>query len=174
MSALTMQSSAPTDMRMSHDTSMGENDVAMKPQQADQGIAVNHWLDVYVTQSASGALVNDLTPTIRIVDKSTGEARDLPGVMGMTGGMNATDFHYGQHSTGVIQRAQELGWMTRVLSKFSLPNTGASCQPERWATRKCLAGPRSSSRSFRAQSSHLLCWLKQRDLIVKPYGSLCC
>jgi hypothetical protein len=52
---------------MSHDTSMGENDVAMKPQQADQGMAVNHWLDVYVTQSASGALVNDLTPTIRIV-----------------------------------------------------------------------------------------------------------
>jgi hypothetical protein len=89
MPAMTMQSSPSTDM--------GEHDMTMQPHQADQGMAVNHWLDVHVTQAGSGAVANDLTPTIRIVDKSTGEARDLPSVMGMAGGMDASDFHYGQN-----------------------------------------------------------------------------
>lgn len=87
----------PADMGMSHAMSPGENDMTMQPHQADQGMAVNHWLDVHVAQSGSGAVANDLTPTIRIIDKSTGEARDLPSVMGMAGGMNASDFHYGQN-----------------------------------------------------------------------------
>jgi hypothetical protein len=92
-----MQSSASTDMSMSHDMSMGKTQMTPQPAQADEGMAVNHWLDVHVTQGGSGAIVNDLTPTIRIVDKSTGEARDVPAVMGMAGGMNASDFHYGQN-----------------------------------------------------------------------------
>jgi len=95
--AMSMQPSQSPDMGMSHDMSMGENEMTMHPQQADQGMAVNHWLDVHVTQAGSGSVVNDLTPTIRIVDKSTGEARDLPSVMGMAGGMNASDLHYGQN-----------------------------------------------------------------------------
>jgi hypothetical protein len=95
MSPMPMQSS--TDMGMSHDMSMGETDMTMQPQQADQGMAVNHWIDVHVAQSGSGAVVSDVTPTIRIVDKSTDEVRDLPSVMGMSGGMSHTDFHYGQN-----------------------------------------------------------------------------
>jgi hypothetical protein len=95
--AMSMQSSQSPDMGMSHDMSMGENAMTMQPQQADQGMAVNHWLDVHVTQAGSDSVVNDLTPTIRIIDKSTGEARDIPSVMGMAGGMNASDFHYGQN-----------------------------------------------------------------------------
>jgi hypothetical protein len=98
MSPGSMQSSSQaTHMGMSHDMPMGENQAMMEPQQSDQGMAVNHWLDVHVTQADSGAIVNDVTPTIRIVDKSTGIARDLPAVMGMAGGMNGTDFHYGQN-----------------------------------------------------------------------------
>src|SRR4051794_5932987 len=58
MSPMTMQSPAPTD------TSMAGHDMAMQPQQADQGMAVNHWLNVHVTQSDSGAAAGDLTPTI--------------------------------------------------------------------------------------------------------------
>jgi hypothetical protein len=97
MSPASMQSSQSTDMGMSHDMSAGGNQAMMEPQQADQGMAVNHWLDIHLTQAGSGAVVSDVTPTIRIVDKSSGEARDLPGVMGIAGGMNATDFHYGQN-----------------------------------------------------------------------------
>jgi hypothetical protein len=97
MSSTSMQPGTATDMAMSHDMSMGENGMTMQPQQDDQGMAVNHWLDVHVTQVGSGAVVSDVTPTIRIVDKSTGQAHDLPSVMGIAGGMNATDFHYGQN-----------------------------------------------------------------------------
>ena len=92
-----MQTSQSTDMGMSHEMSTGDGQTTMEPQQADQGMAVNHWLDVHVTQAGSGMVVSDVTPTIRVVDKSTGEARDLPAVMGMAGGMNANDFHYGQN-----------------------------------------------------------------------------
>ncbi|HEY1297609.1 MAG TPA: hypothetical protein VGJ60_31390 [Chloroflexota bacterium] len=77
--------------------SMDNHDMMMQPQQADQGMAANHWLDVHVTQAGSGAVVSDVTPTIRIVDRSTGESRDLPSVMGMSGGMSTSDFHYGQN-----------------------------------------------------------------------------
>ena len=69
----------------------------MMPHMADQGMAVNHWLDIHVSRADSGDVVNDLTPTIRITDKSTGESHDLPGIMGVSGGMSATDFHYGQN-----------------------------------------------------------------------------
>jgi hypothetical protein len=97
MSTPTMQPSASTDMGTSHDMSMSDNQMTMQPQHADQGMAVNHWIDVHVAQSSSGAAVSDVTPTIRIVDKSTGEAHELPSVMGMSGGMSPGDFHYGQN-----------------------------------------------------------------------------
>jgi hypothetical protein len=93
--ATAMQASDSMGMSMGHDASMADN--TMQPQHTDQGMAVNHWLDVQVTQAGSGMVVNDLTPTIRILDKGTGEAHDLPGVMAMAGGVNASDFHYGQN-----------------------------------------------------------------------------
>jgi hypothetical protein len=85
-------------MAMSHDSGMMmHNDAGMMMHDTDQGMAVNHWLDVHVTQADAGTVVSDLTPTIRITDKTTGISRDLPGVMGVTGGMSGTDFHYGQN-----------------------------------------------------------------------------
>jgi len=111
MSPASMQPSQATDMDMGHAMSMG-NQAMMAPQSADQGMPVNHWLDVHVTQAATGAAVSDVTPTIRIVDKSTGESRDLPTVMGMAGGMSASDFHYGQNvflPDGTYQVMVQLG-----------------------------------------------------------------
>ena len=101
-----------TDMGMSHDMSTGGNDMTMQPLPADEGMAVNHWLDVHVAQAGSGAAVSDVTPTIRIVDKSTGEARDLPNVMAMSGGMSSNDVHFGQNvflPDGTYQITVQLG-----------------------------------------------------------------
>jgi len=97
MSPASMPPSATTDMSMGHDMSMGDQAMDMQPHQADQGMAVNHWLDVRVTQPGSGVALADVMPTVRIVDKSTGEARDLPDIMGMSGAMPASDVHYGQN-----------------------------------------------------------------------------
>lgn len=91
------QASDSMGMSASHDASMTDNTMTMQPQHADQGMTVNHWLDIQVTQASSGVVVNDLTPTIRILDKGTGEAHDLTGVVGLASGMNTTDFHYGQN-----------------------------------------------------------------------------
>lgn len=64
----------------------------------DQGMAVNHHVEVHITRNDTGAVVNDVTPTIRITDKTTGDSRDLPQVMGMYGmQMGPSDFHYGQN-----------------------------------------------------------------------------
>jgi hypothetical protein len=84
---------------MPMDAGMGMNSgPAMTSAMADQGMAVNHRLDVRITAADSGSIVTDVTPTIRITDKSTGEARDLPQVMGMYGaGMAMTDYRYGQN-----------------------------------------------------------------------------
>ena len=93
ISAASMQPAQSIDTGMSHDMSKGGHDTYMEPQQADNGMAVNRWLDVYITQADSDTVVSDVTLTIRIVDKSTGEAHDL----GMSGSMSASDFHYGQN-----------------------------------------------------------------------------
>jgi hypothetical protein len=64
----------------------------------DQGMAANHHVEVQITQAASGSVVMDVTPTIRITDKLSGISRDLPQVMGMYGStMGPSDFHYGQN-----------------------------------------------------------------------------
>ena len=64
----------------------------------DQGMAVNHHLEIHITRNDTGAAVNDVTPIIRITDKATGESRDLPQVMAMVGvQMGSSDFHYGQN-----------------------------------------------------------------------------
>ena len=64
----------------------------------DQGMAANHHLEVQITQAATGSVVMDVTPTIRITDKLSGTSRDLPQVMGMYGStMGPSDFHYGQN-----------------------------------------------------------------------------
>jgi hypothetical protein len=65
---------------------------------ADQGMAANHYLTVHIAQADSGSVVMDVTPTIRVVDKASGESRDLPQVMGMYGAsMGMSDFNYGQN-----------------------------------------------------------------------------
>jgi hypothetical protein len=64
---------------------------------ADQGMAVNHHLDVRITRADTGAVVGDLMPIIRVTDKATGESRDLPQVLGMASDMSGMDWHYGQN-----------------------------------------------------------------------------
>jgi hypothetical protein len=78
--------------------SMMSHDAGMMADHMDQGMTANHYLTVHIAQADSGSVVMDVTPTIRIVDKSSGESRDLPQVMGMYGAaMGMSDFNYGQN-----------------------------------------------------------------------------
>jgi hypothetical protein len=73
-------------------------DMHMMADEADQGMAVNHGLDVRITAGDTEMVVSDVTPTIRITDKTTGASRDLPNVMAMHDmAMGASDLHYGQN-----------------------------------------------------------------------------
>src|SRR5216683_7806790 len=82
---------AGNDSMMSHDANTMSEPM-------DQGMAANHYLEVHIAQADSGTIVMDVSPTIRIVDKATGESRDLPHVMGMYGAsMGMSDFNYGQN-----------------------------------------------------------------------------
>jgi hypothetical protein len=70
----------------------------MMAQHMDQGLPANHSVNVHIALADAMTVVMDVTPTIRITDKTTGVARDLPAVMGMYGSsMGPTDFHYGQN-----------------------------------------------------------------------------
>jgi hypothetical protein len=84
----------------------------------DQGRPVNHHLEVHITRNDTGGVVNDVTPTIRITEKSTGESRDLPQVIGMLGVQaDPSDFHYGQNvylSDGTYAVAVMIGQDTAV------------------------------------------------------------
>src|SRR5437870_7160447 len=51
---------------------------------ADEGMAVNHRLELHVMHADDNMLVTDVTPVIRITDKLSGVSRDLPHVFGMT------------------------------------------------------------------------------------------
>jgi hypothetical protein len=69
----------------------------MMAESMDSGMAVNHHLDIRVTDSSDNPVM-DLTPMIRVTDKVTGESRDLPELMGLYGAsMGPADFHYGQN-----------------------------------------------------------------------------
>jgi hypothetical protein len=83
----------------SHDSSsMDSSSMSSSSDMADQGMAVNHHLEVHITNNATGALVNDVSPVIRIRDKSTGVSRDLTDIMAMySAQMGPSDFHYGQN-----------------------------------------------------------------------------
>jgi hypothetical protein len=73
-------------------------DMAMMSEPMDQGMAANHSVDVHIALADAMTVVMDVTPTIRITDKATGVARDLPAVMGMySSSMGPSDFHYGQN-----------------------------------------------------------------------------
>src|SRR5438105_2543805 len=87
---MAMQPDQSADMAMGHGPGMLSD-------QADQGMAVNHRLEVRITQATSGSVVTDVTPSIRVTDRSTGESRDLAQIMGMNTGMGAEDFRYGQN-----------------------------------------------------------------------------
>ena len=62
---------------------------ALFAQEAQQGTITG-----FVSDS-SHAMMGHVQVTV--TDKATGAARDLPGVMGASGGMSGTDFHYGQN-----------------------------------------------------------------------------
>jgi hypothetical protein len=98
MPSMSMQSGDAANMATDHDMSMGGQGMGMQPHQDDQGMTVNHWVDVHITQAGSAAVVSDVTPIIRIVDKSTGEAHDLAGVMGVNDGMSSDDVRFGQNA----------------------------------------------------------------------------
>jgi hypothetical protein len=73
-------------------------DAAMMANHMDQGMAINHNVNVHIALADSDSVVMDVTPTIRVTDKSTGVTRELPAVMGMYGSsMGTADFHYGQN-----------------------------------------------------------------------------
>jgi hypothetical protein len=99
--SMAMSQGHSSDMSMSmgqgHSADSSMSNMASGLDEADQGMAVNHQLDLHITRAGSGAVVSDLTPVIRITDKATGESHDLPAVMGMNGGMGADDFHYVQN-----------------------------------------------------------------------------
>jgi hypothetical protein len=79
------------------DMSHASGDSMMAATMFDQGMAVNHHLEIQVTDN-SGAVVNDVTPDVRITDKSTDVRRALPEVMGMYSVQaGPIDFHYGQN-----------------------------------------------------------------------------
>jgi hypothetical protein len=98
MASMSLHSGDAANMATGHDMSMGGPNMGMQPHQDDQGMAVNHWVDVHITQAGSAAVVSDVTPIIRIVDKSTGEAHELAGVMGVNGGMSSDDVRFGQNA----------------------------------------------------------------------------
>ena len=101
---------------MSHDTGMVSDHM-------DQGMAANHHLEVQISQTASGSVVMDVTPTIRITDKLSGTSRDLPQVMGMYGSsMGPSDFHYGRNVFLPMERIWSQCWLghpTRPSSAMS-------------------------------------------------------
>jgi hypothetical protein len=43
----------------------------------DQGMAINHAVTVHIADADTNMVVMDITPTIRVTDKATGESRDL-------------------------------------------------------------------------------------------------
>jgi hypothetical protein len=92
--SMDMAHPAMGDSNMMSHPATGDTAMMSTPM-ADQGMAVNHRLDVRIMRADSGATVDDVTPTIRITDKATGESRDLPQVVGMAG--MSSDFHYGQN-----------------------------------------------------------------------------
>jgi hypothetical protein len=99
MASMSLHAGNAANMATDHDMSMGGGpNMGMQAHQDDQGMAVNHWVDVHITQAGSAAVVSDVMPIIRIVDKSTGEAHDLAGVMGVNGGMSSDDVRFGQNA----------------------------------------------------------------------------
>ncbi len=83
---------------MAGEVAVSGQNVGMMSDTMDQGMAANHLVEVRITQGDSSMVVSDVTPTIRVTDKATGESRDLPHVMGMYGStMGPADFHYGQN-----------------------------------------------------------------------------
>jgi len=84
-----MESSSSTSSSMGSSTNMTGT-------MTDQGMAVNHHLEVHISQN--GTVVDSVTPVIRVTDKSTGQFRDLPDIMSMFDSqMGMSDFHYGQN-----------------------------------------------------------------------------
>jgi hypothetical protein len=83
---------------MGNEMSNGMGTTANMSTAMDQGMGVNHHLEIHITRNDDNSGVQDVTPVIRVTDKATGESRDLPQVMGMySAQMGPADFHYGQN-----------------------------------------------------------------------------
>jgi hypothetical protein len=77
----------------SSSTSMG-----MSSTMYDQGMPANHHLSVHIVDNATGAVVNDVSPTIRLTPKTTQVTRELGQVMAAYDAqIGQSDFHYGQN-----------------------------------------------------------------------------
>lgn len=96
-SSMNAGSSMSGSSSMSSSSSMASgSNMAMNPM-ADNGGMANHHLEVHIMDS-TGAVVSNVTPQIRIINKSTGERRTLNDVMSMYGvGRGWSDLHYGQN-----------------------------------------------------------------------------
>jgi hypothetical protein len=95
MSSSGMSSSSNS---MGSSSGMGMGSSSSMSTDMDQGMGVNHHLEIHIMRNDDNSVVSDVTPVIRVTDKSTGISRDLPEVMGMYGvGMGMSDFHYGQN-----------------------------------------------------------------------------
>lgn len=93
-----MVSSMDAMQGVSGEVAVDGETAAMMADQPDQGMAVNHHMAVHVMLADSDDTVMDVTPTIRITNKDTGETRSLPHVTGMYGStMGMSDFHFGQN-----------------------------------------------------------------------------
>jgi hypothetical protein len=100
--SMSMGNQSTSSMGMGHESSMGTSpDTSMgmgANSMTDEGMGVNHHLEVHITDNSSGATVNDVSPVIRIRDKSSGVSRDLNDIMAMySAQMGPSDFHYGQN-----------------------------------------------------------------------------
>jgi hypothetical protein len=76
---------------------IGPAEAMMSDQMMDSGMAANHHVEVQIAHADSDTIVMDVTPIVRITDKSSSVSRELPHVMGMSGSMGLSDFHYGQN-----------------------------------------------------------------------------
>jgi hypothetical protein len=64
----------------------------------DQGMPANHHLSVHIVDNATGAVVNSVSPTIRLTPKTTQVTRELGQVMATYDPqIGQSDFHYGQN-----------------------------------------------------------------------------
>ena len=64
---------------------------------ADQGLPVNHHLEIYLADAETGQILTELGPTVEIVNLATGEQRELTSVPMYEADEGLGDWHYGNN-----------------------------------------------------------------------------